>query len=132
MSAARIERCIHLIRGQRIMLDADLAPLYGVSTRVLTQAVRRNRERFPGDFLFQLVADEVTILRSQTVISSLGHGGRRYRPYAFTEQGIAMLSSVLRSRRAIRVNVEWLDGANAGSASSGPRSRPALEHPPAR
>ena len=105
-----------------------LAPLYGVSTRVLTQAVRRNRERFPGDFLFQLVADEVTILRSQTVISSLGHGGRRYRPYAFTEQGIAMLSSVLRSRRAIRVNVEWLDGANAGSASSGPRSRPALEH----
>ncbi len=70
MSAARIERCIHLIRGQRIMLDADLAPLYGVSTRVLTQAVRRNRERFPGDFLFQLVADEVTILRSQTVISS--------------------------------------------------------------
>jgi len=106
MSAARIERCIHLIRGQRIMLDADLAPLYGVSTRVLTQAVRRNRERFPGDFLFQLVADEVTILRSQTVISSLGHGGRRYRPYAFTEQGIAMLSSVLRSRRAIRVNVE--------------------------
>jgi hypothetical protein len=106
MSAARMERCIHLIRGQRIMLDADLAPLYGVSTRVLTQAVRRNRERFPGDFLFQLVADEVTILRSQTVISSLGHGGRRYRPYAFTEQGIAMLSSVLRSRRAIRVNVE--------------------------
>jgi hypothetical protein len=74
MSAARIERCIHLIRGQRIMLDADLAPLYGVSTRVLTQAVRRNRERFPGDFLFQLVADEVTTLRSQTVISSLGHG----------------------------------------------------------
>jgi ORF6N domain len=99
-----------------------------VSTRVLTQAVRRNRERFPGDFLFQLVADEVTILRSQTVISSLGHGGRRYRPYAFTEQGIAMLSSVFRSRRAVRVNVEWLDGANAGSASSGPRSRPALEH----
>ena len=77
-----------------------------MSTRVLTQAVRRNRERFPGDFLFQLVADEVTILRSQTVISSLGHGGRRYRPYAFTEQGIAMLSSVLRSRRAIRVNIE--------------------------
>lgn len=106
MSEARIERCIHLIRGQRIMLDADLAPLYGVSTRVLTQAVRRNRERFPGDFLFQLVADEVTILRSQTVISSLGHGGRRYRPYAFTERGIAMLSSALRSRRAIRVNVE--------------------------
>ena len=69
-----IERCIHRIRGQRIMLDADLAPFYGVSTRVLTQAVRRNRERFPGDFLFQLVADEVTILRSQTVISSLGHG----------------------------------------------------------
>ena len=99
MSAARIERCIQLIRGQRIMLDADLAPLYGVSTRVLTQAVRRNRERFPGDFLFQSVADEVTILRSQTVISSLGHGGRRYRPYAFSEQGIAMLSSVLRSRR---------------------------------
>jgi hypothetical protein len=91
MPTARIVRCIHLIRSQRIMLDADLAPLYGVSTRVLTQAVRGNRERFPGDFMFQLVADEVSILRSQAVISSLGHGGRRYRPYAFTEQGIAML-----------------------------------------
>lgn len=102
----RIDRSIRLLRGQRIMLDADLATLYGVPTRALIQAVRRNQERFPADFMFQLAAAELAVLRSQTVISNVGRGGRRYRPYAFTEQGVAMLSSVLRSRRAIRVNVE--------------------------
>jgi hypothetical protein len=88
------------------MLDADLAPLYGVPTRALIQAVRRNPERFPADFMFRLATTEAAALRSQTVISNVGRGGRRYLPYAFTEQGVAMLSSVLRSQRAIRVNVE--------------------------
>ena len=87
------------------MLDSDLAGLYGVETRVLVQAVQRNRERFPGDFMFQLTKDEVSSLRSQVVISK-GRGGRRYAPYAFTEQGVAMLSSVLRGERAAKVNVE--------------------------
>ncbi len=86
------------------MLDADLAALYGVDTRTLVQAVRRNVERFPVDFMFQLTKPEFEDLRSQIVISSWG--GRRYPPYAFTEQGVAMLSSVLRSERAIRVNIE--------------------------
>ncbi len=86
------------------MLDADLAALYGVDTRTLVQAVRRNVERFPADFMFQLTKPEFEDLRSQFVISSWG--GRRYPPYAFTEQGVAMLSSVLRSERAIRVNIE--------------------------
>ena len=86
------------------MLDADLAALYGVDTRTLVQSVRRNIERFPADFMFQLTKPEFEDLRSQIVISSWG--GRRYPPYAFTEQGVAMLSSVLRSERAIRVNIE--------------------------
>ena len=87
------------------MLDADLAALYEVETRVLVQAVKRNLERFPEDFMFQLTQEEFVILRSQSVISS-NWGGRRYPPYAFTEQGVAMLSSVLRSPRAIQVNIE--------------------------
>jgi len=86
------------------MIDADLADLYGVETKVLVQAVKRNIERFPDDFMFQLTKDEFAILRSQFVTSS--RGGRRYPPYAFTEQGVAMLSSVLRSKRAISVNIE--------------------------
>ncbi|SPE21332.1 conserved hypothetical protein [Burkholderiales bacterium] len=97
---------IHLIRGHRVMLDADLATLYGVQTKVLVQAVKRNLARFPTDFMFQLSGDEWTNLRSQFVTSSLGHGGRRTAPYAFTEQGVAMLSSVLGSERAIAVNIE--------------------------
>jgi len=101
----RIEKAILLIRGQKVMLDADLAELYGVETRVLVQAVKRNIERFPEDFMFQLSQEEFTILRSQIVTSS-DWGGRRYPPYAFTEQGVAMLSSVLRSQRAIQVNIE--------------------------
>jgi phage regulator Rha-like protein len=94
-----------LIRGEKVILDADLAELYGVETRVLVQAVKRNQERFPEDFLFQLTAEEFTVLRSQYV-TSRGWGGRRYPPYAFTEQGVAMLSGVLRSPRAVQVNIE--------------------------
>ena len=101
----RIERSILLIRGQRIMLDTDLAELYRVETRFLVQAVKRNIDRFPSDFMFQLTKEEFDNLRSQFVISSQW-GGRRYPPYAFTEQGVAMLSSVLRSKRAVLVNVQ--------------------------
>ena len=101
-----VERKILLIRGERVMLDADLAALYGVDTRSLVQAVKRNTARFPEDFMFQLTAEEATSLRSQFVISNAGRGGRRFRPYAFTEQGVAMLSSVLRSPRAVKVNIE--------------------------
>src|SRR5487761_1278587 len=101
----RIEHSILLIRGQKVMLDSSLATLYGVEVRALVQAVQRNRERFPDDFMFQLTGEEFDHLRSQTVISG-GRGGRRYPPYAFTEQGVAMLSSVLRSKRAVQVNIE--------------------------
>ena len=103
--AARIEARIHVIRGERVMLDADLAALYGVETKALNLAVRRNRGRFPPDFMFQLTLAEATSLRFQTEISKIGRGGRRYRPHAFTEHGVAMLSSVLRSERAIAVNI---------------------------
>ncbi len=101
----RIEKAILLVRKQKVMLDADLAALYQVETRVLVQAVKRNIERFPEDFMFQLTGEEYALLRSQFVTSSFW-GGRRYPPYAFAEQGVAMLSSVLRSQRAIRVNIE--------------------------
>lgn len=99
----RIAGCIYLIRGQKVMLDADLAVLYGVETRAFNQAVKRNPDRFPEDFMFRLTSEETVDLRSQNVISSWG--GRRHPPYAFTEQGVAMLSSVLRGQRAARVNV---------------------------
>ncbi len=90
------------------MLDVDLAALYDVDTRALNQGVKRNIARFPADFMFQLTGDEWLVLRSQTVISKPGdrRGGRRRRPFAFTEQGVAMLSSVLRSERAVQVNIE--------------------------
>jgi hypothetical protein len=101
----RVEKTIRLIRKQKVILDIDLAILYGVQTRILVQAVKRNIERFPEDFMFQLSPEEFTNLRSQNVTSS-NWGGRRYPPYAFTEQGVAMLSSVLRSQRAIQVNIE--------------------------
>jgi len=101
----RVEGAILAIRGHRILLDADLAPLYGVSVKALNQAVRRNKLRFPDDFMFQLTADEAKNLRSQIVTSS-SWGGRRYLPLAFTEQGVAMLSSVLRTEQAALVNVE--------------------------
>lgn len=112
---APIEHQIYWIRGQKVMLDRDLALLYGVETRVLNQAVRRNVERFPEDFMFALNADEAHRMRSQIVIASprdhshastIQKRNLRYRPLVFTEQGIAMLSSVLRSPRAIMVNVE--------------------------
>ena len=93
-------------RCNGVMLDASLAALYGVETKVLVQAVKRNAARFPPDFMFQLSAEEFTHLRSQFVTSSSGHGGRRYAPHAFTEHGVAMLSSVLNSPRAIAINIE--------------------------
>jgi hypothetical protein len=102
----RIERSILLIRGHKVMLDADLAVLYAVSTKRLNEQVRRNRSRFPGDFMFQLTGEEVRSLRSQFATSKKGRGGRRYAPLVFTEQGIAMLSTVLNSERAIQVNIE--------------------------
>ncbi len=116
----RIERAILVLRGHRVLLDADLAVLYGVETKALNRAVKRNIERFPADFMFQLTDDEVDLLRRHFGTSnadgaesprsqfgtSNGRGGRRYLPYAFTEQGVAMLSSVLRSGRAVQVNIE--------------------------
>jgi len=101
----RIQHTILLIHGEKVMLDSDLAILYGIETRSLIQAMRRNAERFLDDFAFQLTPEELTKLRSQIVTSSSAHGGRRYLPYVFTEQGVAMLSSVIRSKRAVQVNV---------------------------
>ena len=114
--AVQVERRIYLIRREKVMLDYDLAELYGVPTRTLNQAVKRNRDRFPEDFMFQLSTPEARALRSQIVIldaphrlSQLATGKRgehsKYLPYAFTEQGVAMLSSVLNSERAIQVNI---------------------------
>ncbi len=99
----RIQQCIYLVRKHKVMLDRDLAQLYGVETKVLNRAVSRNIDRFPEDFMFQLDRDEFENLRCHFGTSSWG--GRRYRPRAFTEQGVAMLSSFLRSRRAIEVNI---------------------------
>jgi hypothetical protein len=101
----RIEESILLIRGQKVLLDRALAVLYGVTTFNLNKAVKRNMERFPADFMFQLTAAEAEDLRFHFGISSSAHGGRRYLPYAFTEQGVAMLSGVLHSPRAVQVNV---------------------------
>lgn len=114
-----LARLVFLIRGERVLLDTDLADLYGVEARALNQSVARNRARFPDDFMFQLTAEEWERMRSQTVtslpdadtnssqtvMSSRKHRGITYRPYAFTEQGVAMLSSVLRSQRAVEVNI---------------------------
>jgi phage regulator Rha-like protein len=103
--AEHIERKIYLIRRHKVMLDNDLAELYGVPTRRLNEQVRRNMTRFPADFMFQLTTEEAENLRSQFATSSSVHGGRRYLPYVFTEQGVAMLSSVLNSERAVQVNI---------------------------
>lgn len=105
VTAETISSRIFSIRGQKVMLSLHLAELYGVETKVLIQAVKRNRERFPKDFMFQLTNQEFINLKSQIVTSSWG-GIRRANPYAFTEQGVAMLSSVLRSKQAIQVNIE--------------------------
>lgn len=103
MELKLIRNKIYEIRGQKVMIDFDLAELYSVQTKVLNQAVKRNIDRFPNDFMFQLTKDEIANLKSQIVTSSWG--GLRYLPYAFTEQGVAMLSSVLRSETAIQVNI---------------------------
>ncbi len=105
VSIQSIERRIYLIRGHKVMIDEDLAELYGESTKRLNQQVNRNRKRFPEDFMFQLTKEEAEILRSQFAISRSLHGGRRSLPYVFTEHGVAMLSSVLNSERAIEVNI---------------------------
>lgn len=104
ISIERLEKSIYYIRGEKVMLDEDLARLYLVRTKVLVQAVKRNRQRFPNDFMFQLTTEEYSALRSQIVTSS-GRAGRRALPYAFTEHGVSMLSSVLNSERAIEVNI---------------------------
>ncbi|HEX6780504.1 MAG TPA: ORF6N domain-containing protein [Solirubrobacterales bacterium] len=101
-----IEKRIFVIRDRQVMLDEDLADLYGVETKRLVEQVKRNLGRFPEDFMFQLGKEEAAVLRSQIATSNTGRGGRRYAPYVFTEQGVAMLSSVLRSKRAIAVNIE--------------------------
>lgn len=113
--ALQVERRIYMVRGEKVMLDYDLAALYGVRTKALNQAVRRNRERFPPDFMFRLSASEAkslksqivsfTLDRSQIVTGSQKHRDPRTQPYAFTEQGVAMLSSVLRGSRAVQVNI---------------------------
>jgi hypothetical protein len=100
-----VEALIHIIRGQKVMLDADLAALYGVSTKRLNEAVKRNISRFPAEFMFQLSGAEADSLRSQIATSNERRGGRRYSPYVFTEYGVVMLSSVLNSRRAIQANL---------------------------
>ena len=101
----QIKDMIYIIRGQRVMLDSDLAKLYGVETKVLNQAIKRNTRRFPEDFMFRLNTKEHENLRSQIVTSSLEHGGRRYQPLVFTENGVAMMSSILKSETAIDVNI---------------------------
>ena len=106
ISIEKIEKAIYLIRGEKVMLDRDLASLYEVETGALNRAVKRNLQRFPADFMFQLTTDESDFLRCQIGISKKGRGGRRFLPYVFTEQRVAMLSSVLNSERAILVNIE--------------------------
>jgi len=106
IAAPAVEKRILVVRERQVMLDQDLADLYGGETRVLLQQVKRNAKRFPADFMFKLTKAEAEALRSQIVTSNEGRGGRRYSPYVFTEQGVAMLSSVLRSDRAIAVNIE--------------------------
>lgn len=105
LALAQLARHIHSVRGQNVMLDSELAELYEVETRILNRAVKRNFSRFPDDFMFQLTAEEAQSLISQFGTSNAGRGGRRKPTYAFTEQGVAMLSSVLRSERAVQVNI---------------------------
>jgi hypothetical protein len=102
---ASIERRIYVIRGQKVMLDTDLAQLYKVPTFRLNEQVKRNRKRFPADFMFQLNREEMDFLTSQNAMSKIGRGGRRTLAHAFTEQGVAMLSSILKSDRAVHVNI---------------------------
>ena len=105
LRAENIHQRILTIRGVRVMQDADLAELYDIQTKAFNQAIQRNMDRFPEDFMFQLTEEEFSGLRSQFVTSKKGRGGRRYLPYVFTEQGVAMLSGVLNSHRAVQVNI---------------------------
>lgn len=101
----QIQNMIYVIRGQKVMLDSDLAKLYGVETRRLNEQVRRNLDRFPEDFLFQLTSEEYEFLKSQIATSKAGRGGKQKQPLVFTENGVAMLSSVLTSKQAVQVNI---------------------------
>ena len=103
--ASDVQSLVLTLRGKRVLLDADLAKLYGVPTKVFNQTIQRNAERFPADFLFQLTEEEFELLRSQIVTSKAGRGGRRYLPYVFTEHGAIMAATLLRSERAIRMSV---------------------------
>ncbi len=105
----QIKNLIYEIRGYKVMLDSDLADLYGVPTKRLNEAVKRNITRFPSNFMFQLNEEDLLDLRSQIATSSSKHGGRRYMPYVFTEQGVAMLSSVLNSEKAIQINIQIMN-----------------------
>jgi predicted nucleic-acid-binding protein len=105
ISKAEIEKCIFIVRKHKVMLDSDLARIYGVSTKILNQAVKRNSDRFPPDFMFQLTNSETEILRSQFVTSS-SYGGRRYLPYVFTEHGALMLASILNSDIAVEASIQ--------------------------
>ena len=105
LAPLHVESKIHEIRGERVMLDADLADVYGVTTKALNQAIKRNLDRFPADFRFQLTAEELDSLRSQTVTSKKGRGGRRYSPWVFTEHGALMAATVLNSLRAVEMSV---------------------------
>ena len=120
----RIEQTILVIRGHNMMLDSDLAQLYGVTVGRLNEAVKRNEDRFPSDFMFQLTKPEFEYLKSQIAISSSKWGGRRHAPYAFTEQGVAMLSSVLRSKRARAPIVHGASWRNRGEALRDRRVEP--------
>ena len=104
VSLAKIEKIIYVIRGQKVMLDSDLADLYEVETRIFNQAIKRNLDRFPNDFMFELTSDETQEL-SIYLGSRVKHGGRRKNPFVFTENGVAMISSVLNSKRAIQINI---------------------------
>jgi phage regulator Rha-like protein len=104
-AAEMIARRIYRIRTKKVMLDSDLAELYRARTKAFNQAIKRNRSRFPSDFMFRLTATEAQFLRSQIVTSNNGRGGRRYRPFVFTQEGVAMLSSILKSNRAVQVNI---------------------------
>jgi hypothetical protein len=116
MKISKVASLIHVVRGQNVLLDADLAVLYGVSTKRLNEAVRRNLRRFPDDFMFQMTREESLVLRSQiATLKKKGSGrGRKYWPLAFTEQGIAMLSGVLNSDRAVQVNIAIIRRAGLG------------------
>ncbi len=105
----QIQNLIYTIRGHRVMLDSDLAMLYGVATHRLNEAVKRNIKRFPPHYMFQISDEEWEILISQFAISKKGRGGRRFNPYAFTEQGVAMLATVLNSEKAIQINIQIID-----------------------